>query len=254
MRKAYFGGKMEIKRVIVAGVGVDILPPQDIEQVVQDLLQKPGAKHIVFLSIWDLLKARHKGDFRELIKSADLVIPISKSIIGGAAFLKREAPVRYNPFNFLINVMSTLDASYKSIFLLGSRAEALHIARRNVASTFPNLKIFGTHPGFYPRNKEGDVLKAIYKSSPALVLYSEGLNDGPLWAYKRRDSFQSSIFIYYKDAIGIFAKRIKRINEKTFERGHEIWHELVRNPFKIFRLFSYLWYGVVLFWWRVRGK
>lgn len=245
---------MEVKRVIVAGVGVDVLPPQDIEKAVLDLVQKPGVKHIVFLSIWDLLKARHKGDFREHIKNADLVIPISKSIIGGAAFLKRELPLRYNPFTFLINVMSALDASFKSVFLLGSRPETLHIARRNVASTFPNLKIFGTHPGFYARNKESDVLKALYKSSPSLVLCSEGLCDGPLWAYKRRDKFQSSIFIYYKDAIGIFAKRIKRINEKTFERGHEIWHELIRNPFKIFRLFSYLWYGVVLFWWKVKKK
>lgn len=242
---------MKAKRINIIGVGVDIIAPEDIEDAVMELVEKPGVKNVVFLSIWDLLKARHKGDFNKYIKTADLVLPISKSILRGAAFLKRDIPRRYNPFTTIIAIMSTLDAHYKSIFLLGGRPETLHFAKRNVASTFPNLKIFGMHPGYYHRSKEDDILKAIYKSSPSLVLFSDGVSDGALWAYRRQKAFQSSIFIYYKDAIGIFAKRVRRISEKTFDRGHEIWHELIRNPFKIFRIFPYMCYGIILIWWRL---
>lgn len=241
---------MKAKRINVIGVGVDIIEPQNLESDIMELVDKPGVKHIVFLSIWDLLKARHKGDFRDFVNGADLVIPISKSIISGAAFLKRDLPRRYNPWSMTISIMNVLDSHFKSLFLLGSRPETLHFAKKNLSATFPNLRIFGMHPGYYHRSKEADILKAIYKSSPSLVLFGDGVNDGRLWAYRRAKNFQSSVFLYYKDAIGIFAKRVKRVSEKTFDRGHEIWHEIIRNPFKLFRIFPYCWYGVVLIWWR----
>ena len=100
----------------------------------------------------------------------------------------------------------------------------------------------------------GDVIKAIYKACPSLVLVSDGIKDKVCWAYKRRNQFSSSIFIYYKEVMGIFSKRVKRIDEKTFERGHEIYHEIIRNPLKIFLIFPYIWYILVLVWYRLLKK
>lgn len=250
----YNVGCMKATRINIIGVGVDVIAPEDIEDAIMELCEKPGTKHVVFLSVWDLLRARHRGDFHEFIKAADLVIPISRSILKGAAKLKRATPYRYNPFTLIINIMTILDNHYKSIFLFGSRPQTLHVARKNVATTFPNLKIFGTHPGYYKRSKEGDIIKAIYKSSPSLVLCSEGIIDGTLWAYKRRNDFQSSIFIYYADALGIFAKRVRKTSEKTFEKGGEIWYELLRNPLRIFRIFPYIHYKMALLVMRISEK
>ena len=72
---------MAIERISVIGVPVDICTPDKLEDEILELLLKPGTKQIVFLNIWDLLKARkRKGDFAECIKSADLILPISKSL------------------------------------------------------------------------------------------------------------------------------------------------------------------------------
>lgn len=86
---------MGINRINLLGVPVDICSPENLENEILEMLAKPGTKQIVFLSIWNLLKARHKGDFAECIKSADLILPISKSILKGAKFLKMPIPVRY---------------------------------------------------------------------------------------------------------------------------------------------------------------
>lgn len=242
---------MGIQRIKVLGVPVDILRPEDLEIEILELLAKPGTKQIVFLSIWDLMRARRRGEFQDCINNADLIIPVSKSIISGANFLKKEIPVRYNPFSLVINVLSILDAHFKSVYLLGSRGQTLHTAERNVRDTFPTLKIVGRYVGYYPRSMESDIIQSIHKTSPSLVLVSEGIKDKVCWVYKRRDKFNNSIFLYYNECFGIFSKRIKRVDEKTFERGHEIYHEILRNPFKILLLFVFIKYALTLLCYKI---
>ncbi|MBR7065054.1 MAG: WecB/TagA/CpsF family glycosyltransferase, partial [Treponema sp.] len=139
---------MAIQRIHVVGVPVDICRLENIEQEILELLLKPGTKQIIFLSIWDLLKARRNAEFAECVGNADLILPISKSIIRGAKFLKKSIPVRYNPFSAVIEVLTVLDQHYKSFYLFGARKQTLQKAESNVKATFPNLHIVGRFPGY----------------------------------------------------------------------------------------------------------
>lgn len=237
---------MAIDRITLLGVPVDICTPDKLEDEILELLAKPGTKQIVFLSVWDLLKARRKGDFSECVKNASLVLPVSKSIIGGARFLRKPVPERYNPFSAVIQILSILESHYKTLYMLGSTKKILSKAEENVRATFPNLRVIGRYVGYYPKNREDSIIAAIFKAQPSLVLLSDGVKEKNLWAYRRRNRFSSSIFLYYKEAFGIFSEKIKKINEKTFARGHEIYREVIHNPFKIFLLFSYIKYKILL--------
>ncbi len=245
---------MAVERINLIGVPVDVCPPAELENTVLELMAKPGTKQIVFLSIWDLLKARRKNEFSECIKTADLILPVSKSILKGAKFLRKPIPVRYNPFNAVIQILGILDSHYKSLYLLGSHKKTLMKTEKNVRDTFPGLRIVGRYVGYYPKQDEDDVVQAIFKAQPSLVLLSEGIKDKNCWAYKRRNRFSSSIFLYYKDCFGIFSERIHRINEKTFDKGREIFVELMHNPFKIFLIFPYMRYKIILLWYRLFRK
>ena len=242
---------MAVQRIKLLGVPVDILPPQDMETEILELLAKPGTKQIVFMSVWDLLKARRKNDYAQCVREADLVLPVSKSILRGARFLKKEVPVRYNQFTAVISILSVLENHYKSLYLLGGRKKALMAAERNVRSTFPGLQIVGRYVGYYPKAVENDIVQAIFKASPSLALVSDGIREKDCWPYTRRNRFSSSIFLYYRDGIGIFSERIKRVKEKTFERGLEIWSEILHNPLKLFLIFPYIYYIVCLLWYKL---
>ena len=89
----------------------------------------------------------------------------------------------------------------------------------------------GRYVGYYPKQMEDNIIQAMFKAQPSLVLMSDGIKEKNCWAYKRRNRFSSSIFLYYKDAFGIFSERIKRVKEKTFNNGNEIFVELLHNPF-----------------------
>ncbi|MBQ5491193.1 MAG: WecB/TagA/CpsF family glycosyltransferase [Treponema sp.] len=242
---------MAVQRIKLLGVPVDILPPQDMETEILELLAKPGTKQIVFLSVWDFLRARRRGDYGQCVRDADLVLPVSKSILRGARFLKKDVPVRYNQFTAVISILSVLENHYKSLYLLGGRKKSLMAAERNVRSTFPGLQIVGRYVGYYPKAVENDIVQAIFKASPSLALVSDGIREKDCWSYTRRNRFSSSIFLYYRDGIGIFSERIKRVKEKTFERGLEIWSEILHNPLKLFLIFPYIYYIVCLLWYKL---
>lgn len=245
---------MSINRISLIGVPVDICSPENLENEILEILAKPGTKQIIFLSIWDLLKARHKGDFAECVKNADLILPVSKSILKGAKFLKKEIPVRYNPFEAVIQILGILDSHFKSLYMLGSTKKTLSKAEHNIRDTFTSLKVVGRYVGYYPKSIEDDIIEAIFKAQPSLVLISDGIKEKNCWAYRRRNRFSSSIFLYYKDSFGIFSERIKRVKEKTFNKGLEIFPEIGHNPFKIFLIIPYLWYNIVLLWYKISKK
>ena len=67
-----------LTRIKILGVPVDILPEEAIDDLVAGL--EDGRNHqIVLLSVWDLLRARRKGEYRTMIAGASLVVPISFS-------------------------------------------------------------------------------------------------------------------------------------------------------------------------------
>lgn len=252
---------MAVERIKVAGIPVDVCRKEDIEGAVLELLAQNdidkaqgGVKRIMFLTIWDLLRARHNKECRAAIESASLILPVSKSIIKGAAFLKKSVPARWNPFDAIIEIMSAVEMRRKSLYLLGARPVTLGKTEANVRATFPAINIVGRYVGYYPKKAEGDVIAAINKSAPSLVLLSEGLKDRELWAYRRREVLCGGVFLYYCDAFGIFSDRIRRINEKTFEKGHEVFIEVFRNPFKVFYILPFMWYKAVLVFYRLFRK
>lgn len=241
-------------RINFLSVPVDIIPEQNLANEIIEISQKNGSSQICFVTIWDILKARINQDYMNCLKNAELVIPISKSILSGANFLKLAVPTRYNPFKAVISIMNALDKNYRSLYMLGGRRDSLMAAEKNVRATFSGLRIVGRYVGYYPKTSETDLVEAIYKASPSLTLLSDGVSGGDMWYYRRRKKFVTGIFLYYKDCFGIFSKRKRRVSEDLFNKGLELLPEIIRNPFKIFLIFPYLWYLIVLLWYKIFKK
>lgn len=232
-------------------VPLDIIPPEDLETVVMGLLGRDEPQHIMMVSIWDVMRARHRGEFRNMVLKAALVIPTSKSLIRGARFLKKRIPVRYQPFNLIIGTLGILEKYFKSLYLLGAQHRSLLQAERNVRSTFPKLSVVGRFAGYYHKSMEHNILKAITKANPSLVIVGDGIPGGQKWVHRNRAKLHNGIVIWNQDVIDIFSERKRRVSERTFERGFEYFPLVVKNPLRIFRIFQYLWYNILLLYYRL---
>ncbi|MDI9387403.1 MAG: WecB/TagA/CpsF family glycosyltransferase [Spirochaetota bacterium] len=237
-------------RIEFLTVPLDIVSQADLGDEFMKIVHSRETSQICFVSIWDILKARSNPEYLNCLKEAALVLPTSKSIIKGLSFLKYSPVVRYNPFSTIIHLLGELDKNYASLYLLGGRKQVLLTSEKNIKKTFPHIHVMGRFVGYYPKSMETDIITAIKKTSPSLVLLSDGIKGKHLWSYRKKKQFNQGLFLYYKDAFRIFSKRKKRVSNAVFEKGFEMWYEIIRNPLKVFLIFPYIGYLVILLWYR----
>lgn len=240
-----------LNRVSVLGVPVDILPVEGIEDLVVRFAD--GKNHqIVLLSLWDLMRARRSEEFRTMIAGASLVLPISLAITKGARFLRRAEPIRYMPFDFVVKLLGALEQRGKSVYLLGSTRTSIQKAEGNIKTTFPGLRVVGRYAGRYPKHMEASIIEAVKKATPTLLLVGAGVPGREKWIPRNLACFNTGIYLWCSDLFEVFAERRSKPSKALFRNGLEWIVFFIRRPWKLYRIFIYLWYNILLLVSRLR--
>jgi N-acetylglucosaminyldiphosphoundecaprenol N-acetyl-beta-D-mannosaminyltransferase len=252
-------GNSKIERISILKVPLDIVPPEVLTDRVYAMLfsdQNGPAKgkNLILLSLWDLLRARGNNEYRDFVQKASLILPISKSLIGGARFLTGKTPARYIPFDFVVNLLTILEDRELSVYLLGSKIRVLKKTEKKIQQTFPKLRIVGRFAGNFRRQDESVILEAIRKASPALLLVGQGIHGGERWIARNTGSLNAGLRLWCSDIFDVFAERKKRPSNATFNRGLEWFGYCCRNPLRLFRVFPYFYYKFLLLIYRMFKK
>jgi len=240
-----------IERIDLLKVPLDILPPESIPEAAAALLKTGEDQQIVLLSQSDLLRARRNAEYRDYVLKAALVVPISKSLIGGAKFLTGKTPVRYMPFDFVVKLLAALEERGRSVYLIGARRRSLQTAERNIKRTFPGARVVGRCTGWFHRQDEADILKAIKKAGPSLLLVGKGVPGGERWIARNRGAFGDGIQLWCSDLFDVFAERKKRPSRAIFDRGLEGLVLCIRFPWRFVRFFPYIYYKMLILFYRL---
>jgi len=249
------------ERIILLKVPIDIVPPDELPEVIRGLLSMKrsvdspeGGMDIVLLSLWDLLRARRNNEYRNYVLNAALIIPISRSLVSGAKFLTKKKIFRHMPFKFVISLLTIMEKQEQSVYLLGGGSRILKKTEKNIRLTYPQLKIVGRFELPLRKKEEGAVIEAIRKSSPTLLLAGKGIRNKELWIYRNSSRLNSGFRLWCSDLFNVFAEKKSRPSEIAFEKGLECIGYCLRNPLKIFRIFPYFRYKLLLLFYKLFRK
>jgi N-acetylglucosaminyldiphosphoundecaprenol N-acetyl-beta-D-mannosaminyltransferase len=215
-------------------------------ELADTLLAQSGVSQIMLVRWWDFMRVRRDGELRKCARSASLVVPVSISLVMGARFLRRRRLVRHLPFDFVIRLLGALEDRQRSIYLLGGTHQTLRTVEQNLRGTFPGLRCVGRYTGFHGDSVESDILTAIRKAEPDLVLLGTGVPAGEKWAARHRSDLGTCIAIHSPDTFEIFAEKRQRTSRAAFKRGLDFVPDLVRRPWRVLRFPVYLWYLLLL--------
>jgi N-acetylglucosaminyldiphosphoundecaprenol N-acetyl-beta-D-mannosaminyltransferase len=127
-------------------------------------------------------------------------------------------------------------------------------AEANIKTTFPGLRVVGRYSGRYPKQVEPAIIEAVRKATPSLLLVGAGTPGRERWIPRNLSRFDSGLYLWCSDLFEVFAKRRRKPSRESFSKGLEWAHYLVRRPWKVYRLFIYLWYQILLLATRLRGN
>jgi N-acetylglucosaminyldiphosphoundecaprenol N-acetyl-beta-D-mannosaminyltransferase len=234
------------QRVTLLNVPVDIIAPDQLGPLVYDLLAEGKGQNIVLLSLWDLLRARRYNEYRKFVRSAPLVIPISKSIVSGINFLSGKKAIRYMPFDFAVSLLALLEKREYSCYLLGGKKRILMKTEKNIRQTFPRLRVVGRFAGSFRHHEETVIIEAIRKASPSLLLVGKGIRGEERWIARHNASLGNGLRLWCSDLFDVFAERKKHPSRAIFDYGLEWIGYCFQSPLKFFRIFPFIYYKLLL--------
>ena len=239
------------KRIKVLNVPVDAIDPDMAVKLVEGLLENGQQNQIVFLSLRGLLKARHDAEFARCLREAALVLPISLAILSGGRFLNSGRLSLFNQFEFVIRILSLIERIKGTVYLLGSRKEILETAEENLIGSFHGARVVGRFYGYFPREIEGNIVTAIKKSSPHLLLVGKGTAGGNKWLLRHKKDFNPGISLWVGNCFEIFAGKERQQSKKLHAVGLGGLSGIWRKPWKLFAVFAYLWFFLLLLVYRI---
>nr|AGS52638.1 glycosyl transferase, WecB/TagA/CpsF family [uncultured bacterium contig00043] len=242
------------QRVNLLKVPLDNIAPENLSAVIYDLLKDNKEHNIVLLSLWDLLRARGNNDYRAYVMGASLVIPISRSVISGAKFLTGKKITRYMPFDFIVSLLTILEAREFTCYLLGGRTRVVLKTERNIKQTFPKLRVVGRFPGHYKKQTEPTIIEAIKKAAPSLLLVGKGVRGEERWIAKNNAGLGHGLRLWCSDIFDVFSERKKHPSRTAFDHGLEWIGYCFQKPYKFFRIFPYIYYKIMLLGYKLFRK
>lgn len=239
------------KRIKVLDMPVDAVDADGAFAAVERMLEGDGHGQIVLLSVRDLLRARHDPELARCLRDAALVLPVNRGLLRGARFLGAGALTLINPFDFLIRILSLVEKRKGSVYLLGARKEVLEVAEENLRGSFHALRIVGRYYGFFPREAEGDIVTAIKKCAPMLVLAGTGIPGREKWIFRHKKELNPGLSLWMSNGFEIFSGVERQPPRRLHALGLEAMNGVRRKPWKALAVFPYLYYLILLAAYRV---
>ena len=230
---------------------MDSFEPDMTGLVIPRLLENGEHNQIVFLTLRGLLRARHDPEFMRCLRDAALVLPVSLAIVRGARFLGTGSPSLINPFEHTIRILSVIEKAKGSVYLLGARKAVLEVAEENLRGSFHGIRVVGRFYGYFPKSVEGDIVTAIKKSAPSMVLVGSGVPGKDKWILKHRRDLNPGISLWGGNCFEIFAGREKQVSRRLHAAGLGVLSGITRHPWRLGGIFPYLYYLVLLLGYKI---
>jgi len=239
------------RRIKVLDVPVDCVEPDMTAAAVSRLLDNGEHNQIVFLTLRGLLKARRDPEFMRCLRDAALILPVSLPIVQGARFLGTGSPSLINTFDHTIRILSVIEKAKGSVYLLGARKPVLEVAEENLKGSFHGIRVVGRFFGFFPRTVEGDIVTAIKKSAPSMLLVGSGVPGRDKWILRHRKELNPGISLWAGNCFEIFAGIERQVSRPLHAAGLGVLSGIGRRPWRIGLILPYLYYLVLLLGYKI---
>ena len=242
-----------VKRIHLLGIPVDVVRDEDLPGAIESLYGLKDHRQIVFLNFHEMMRARYNSERRRTLNEAALIIPVSRFIVRAAKFLKKDIPPMRGSYPFIIRLLGILERKNKSIYLLGTTMRDVRLAESTLKATFPGLQIVGRYASRFSGNREDDVITAIKKSSPTLLLAGKGLKGRQLWICRKRKEFAPGLSVYEETCFDVFSGRRSKPDYRAGSMMLSSFFTALIRPWRFFRVFLYIFFYILLLVERIRG-
>lgn len=230
------------KRIRILDVPVDLVNTQEAMERFPALMKKPGCALIVTPNSEIIVSATKDGELKRIIESADLVIPDGIGLVYASKIMGKPLNERVTGIDFLTSILGYLEKTGESIFFLGSKPGSdgepsiAEIAAKKMQENYPQLKIAGTHHGYFNVDDESDLVSLINDSGADFLCVALGSPKQEQFVSRHQKELNVQGAIGVGGSLDVWAGALKRAPEFYRNHGLEWLYRLIQQPSRYKRM------------------
>jgi N-acetylglucosaminyldiphosphoundecaprenol N-acetyl-beta-D-mannosaminyltransferase len=176
-----------------------------------------------------VMYAKGNSEYRDLVQTADLVVPDGFGILLASKILKSPIQERVTGYDLAIRLLELANQNHWSIYLLGGKDSTNKKAIHNIRMQFPNAIIAGSHNGYFDW-KDNIIAEEIHATNPDIVLVALGYPKQEKWIAENMSKFSKGIFIGVGGTIDVLAGEVKRAPKIWQKMNLEWFYRFLMQP------------------------
>lgn len=177
-------------------------------------------------------------DFREAIKSSDLLLPDGISVVWAVRFLNGPYLKKIAGEELFYYEMQRIQKEKGRCFFLGSSEKTLNLIRERAEKEYPELNIHFYSPPFKPEFSEEEnqeMINAINEFEPDVLFIGMTAPKQEIWAYKHYTRINAGHICCIGAVFDFYAGTVKRAPAWMISLGMEWLYRLLKEPRRLWR-------------------
>jgi len=230
------------KRTRILNVPVDMVDAGEAMGIFRELMKSGECSLIVTPNSEIIVNASKDPELKNIIEQADLVIPDGIGLVYASRIMGVPLRERVTGIDFLGAILGYLEETGESIFFLGSRPGdgntpgIAELAAEKIKEKYKDLKIAGTHHGYFKEPDEPEIVRAINDSGADFLCVAMGSPKQEKFVSSWRNELNVKGAIGVGGSLDVWAGTLKRAPEFYRNHGLEWLYRLIQEPSRYKRM------------------
>lgn len=239
-------------RINVLGIHITSLSIDELHTYLASTIESGGRALILNVNVNGMNLAYEHPWLHSFLNSAEMVFCDGAGVVMGARVLGYRVSRRITYADWMWQLAEFAEPRGYTLFFLGARAGVADRAAANLKDRFPELRLVGTHHGYFdkaPGSPENQaVVRRINTVKPNMLIVGFGMPLQELWLRQNWGLIEANVGLTGGAVFDYVSGELRRPPRWMVERGLEWLGRLIIEPRRLWRRYLI---GNPLFLWRV---
>lgn len=243
---------MTLDHVGVLGVNIHPIRIKDLHKQIDNFIKDDGHALILNANINCINIAYKKSWLRSFLNKSDIVFCDGSGVMLGARLLGKTIHERITYADWIWQLAELANNKDYSLYLFGAMPGIADLAAKKLVDKFPDLKILGTHHGYFDKSigsvENETIIKEINELTPNILILGFGMPTQERWLMENWNRVETNIALTGGAVFDYVSGNLRRAPSWMTDNGMEWLGRVLIEPRRLWRRYLI---GNPLFLWRI---
>lgn len=193
-----------------------------------------------------VMEARRNNNYKNIILSADFVVPDGYGILLAAKWKGKQLKERIAGYDLMIDLLHYANEIKARCYFLGGKLEINEQTIEKVKELYPHIVIAGHHHGYFDIENT-TITKQVRETAPDIIFVALGFPKQEQWIFENISQFNKGVFIGVGGSFDVISGNVKRAPDIWIKLRLEWLYRLIQQPFRWKRMLPIVKFVLISF-------